>query len=66
MGLTAGPDVLTKTGTATLTYNRTAAPLHPPSLLAQLPRSIQKFRTLRAEICLGSYRDISILISGYS
>jgi len=66
MCLTASPDVVTKRGTATPTYSRTAAPLHPASLLAQLLRSTQKFRNLLAEISLESYRDISILISGYS
>lgn len=48
--LIAGPDVVTKRGTATPTYSPTAAPSHPVSLLAQLTRSIQKFRTLLAEI----------------
>jgi len=48
--LIAGPDVVTKRGTATPTYNRTAALSHPASLLAELPRSTQKFLTLLAEI----------------
>jgi hypothetical protein len=50
MCLTAGPDVVTKRGTAIPTYNRNAAPLHPTSLLARFPRSIQKCLTQLAEI----------------